>query len=255
MTGTGSSPTSYGSRAFPETFVIDRGGQIAAQRRGPVDQAWLDQTLPPLLRGDGVKLLPLVLVALLLVFATGAAPRTSLPDVEDEVMCVECGTALNVSTSDGRRPGARVHPAPDRAGQGQAADQGRAGRRVRARRARRARRRAASTSPPGSSRSCWWCWGSGASCSPRAAGAARPTPARPPPASRSPTRTRPGSTPSSPPSTADDRRASTRRWSPRSRSASSRSSPPACCRSSPATCRRSRASRWPSSSAASAPTW
>ena len=41
----------------------------------------------------------LVLVGLLLVFATGAAPRTSLPDVEDEVMCVECNTALNVSTS------------------------------------------------------------------------------------------------------------------------------------------------------------
>lgn len=39
----------YGSRAFPETFVIDRKGQIAAQRRGPVDQKWLDATLPPLL--------------------------------------------------------------------------------------------------------------------------------------------------------------------------------------------------------------
>ena len=36
---------------------------------------------------------------LLLVFATGAAPQASLPDIEDEVMCVECGTALNVSTS------------------------------------------------------------------------------------------------------------------------------------------------------------
>jgi cytochrome c biogenesis protein CcmG, thiol:disulfide interchange protein DsbE len=40
----------YGSRAFPETFVIDRRGRIAAERRGPVDQHWLDQTLPPLLR-------------------------------------------------------------------------------------------------------------------------------------------------------------------------------------------------------------
>jgi cytochrome c-type biogenesis protein CcmH len=46
-----------------------------------------------------VKSLPLVLVALVLVFATGAAPRASLPDIEDEVMCVECNTALNVSTS------------------------------------------------------------------------------------------------------------------------------------------------------------
>jgi cytochrome c biogenesis protein CcmG/thiol:disulfide interchange protein DsbE len=40
----------YGSRAFPETFVIDRRGRIAAQRRGPVDQRWLDRTLAPLLR-------------------------------------------------------------------------------------------------------------------------------------------------------------------------------------------------------------
>ena len=43
----------YGSRAFPETFVIDRRGRIAAQRRGPVDQAWLDRTLPPLLGETG----------------------------------------------------------------------------------------------------------------------------------------------------------------------------------------------------------
>jgi cytochrome c-type biogenesis protein CcmH len=34
-----------------------------------------------------------------LVALTGAAPQTTLPDVEDEVMCVECGTALNVSQS------------------------------------------------------------------------------------------------------------------------------------------------------------
>jgi cytochrome c biogenesis protein CcmG/thiol:disulfide interchange protein DsbE len=39
----------FSSRRFPETFVIDRKGQIAAKRRGPVDQAWLDETLPPLL--------------------------------------------------------------------------------------------------------------------------------------------------------------------------------------------------------------
>jgi cytochrome c-type biogenesis protein CcmH len=46
------------------------------------------------------------LAALLAVFllaapagALAATPRTTLPDVEDEVMCVECGTALNVSTS------------------------------------------------------------------------------------------------------------------------------------------------------------
>ena len=47
----------------------------------------------------------LVFITLLaaLVLAPGvagaAAPKTTLPDVEDEVMCVECGTVLNISTS------------------------------------------------------------------------------------------------------------------------------------------------------------
>ena len=43
-----------------------------------------------------------VLVVLALASAPGAAaqpPRASLTDIEDEVMCVECGTALNISTS------------------------------------------------------------------------------------------------------------------------------------------------------------
>jgi cytochrome c-type biogenesis protein CcmH len=42
----------------------------------------------------------LALLALLVPATALAAPaRTTLPDVEDEVMCVECGTALNISTS------------------------------------------------------------------------------------------------------------------------------------------------------------
>jgi cytochrome c-type biogenesis protein CcmH len=46
----------------------------------------------------------LVIALLLAALAPAAAaqaaqPKTTLPDVEDEVMCVECGTALNVSTS------------------------------------------------------------------------------------------------------------------------------------------------------------
>ena len=41
-------------------------------------------------------LLP-VLILLTLAPAALAAPQTTLPDVEDEVMCVICGTALNIS--------------------------------------------------------------------------------------------------------------------------------------------------------------
>jgi cytochrome c-type biogenesis protein CcmH len=45
-----------------------------------------------------------LLVALALVAPSAAAaatqpPRASLPDIEDEVMCVECGTVLSVSSS------------------------------------------------------------------------------------------------------------------------------------------------------------
>jgi cytochrome c-type biogenesis protein CcmH len=45
------------------------------------------------------RLLALLVLALALVPTTAfaAQPRVSLPDIEDEVMCVECGTALNVS--------------------------------------------------------------------------------------------------------------------------------------------------------------
>jgi cytochrome c biogenesis protein CcmG, thiol:disulfide interchange protein DsbE len=38
-----------GVSGYPETFLIDRQGRIAALRRGPVDQAWLDEHLTPLL--------------------------------------------------------------------------------------------------------------------------------------------------------------------------------------------------------------
>jgi cytochrome c-type biogenesis protein CcmH len=44
----------------------------------------------------------LLLVLTLLAPPAGAmaqTPRTSVPDIEDEVMCLECGTALNVSNS------------------------------------------------------------------------------------------------------------------------------------------------------------
>jgi cytochrome c-type biogenesis protein CcmH len=41
-----------------------------------------------------------VVLALVLAAPAGAAPpRASLPDLEDEVMCVECGTPLSVSQS------------------------------------------------------------------------------------------------------------------------------------------------------------
>jgi cytochrome c-type biogenesis protein CcmH len=49
-----------------------------------------------------MRALPALLIALALLAppaAVAAEPRASLPDIEDEVMCLECGTALNVSNS------------------------------------------------------------------------------------------------------------------------------------------------------------
>jgi cytochrome c-type biogenesis protein CcmH len=49
-----------------------------------------------------MRLLAALLAVVLLApaAAPGAEPRASLTDIEDEVMCLECGTALNVSNSD-----------------------------------------------------------------------------------------------------------------------------------------------------------
>ena len=48
--GSGDSLEQFGVVAYPETFVIDRRGHIAATRRGPVDERFLRQQVAPLLR-------------------------------------------------------------------------------------------------------------------------------------------------------------------------------------------------------------
>jgi cytochrome c biogenesis protein CcmG/thiol:disulfide interchange protein DsbE len=45
----GSFVRAWGQTGYPENFVIDRDGKVAAVRRMPVTQEWLDKTLPPLL--------------------------------------------------------------------------------------------------------------------------------------------------------------------------------------------------------------
>jgi cytochrome c biogenesis protein CcmG/thiol:disulfide interchange protein DsbE len=48
----GSTQEDFGVVAYPETFVIDREGRVAAIRRGPVDEEFLRDTVTPLLRED-----------------------------------------------------------------------------------------------------------------------------------------------------------------------------------------------------------
>jgi cytochrome c biogenesis protein CcmG/thiol:disulfide interchange protein DsbE len=47
--GSGDVLGDYGVIAYPETFVIDRRGRIAASRRGPVDDEFLRREVLPLL--------------------------------------------------------------------------------------------------------------------------------------------------------------------------------------------------------------
>ena len=94
---------SLGVTGYPESFLIDRHGKIVALNRGPLVQRGSTPTSRrswgrardaarrrP--RRAGARCSPPAA-------ALAATPRTSLPDVEDEVMCVECGTALDVSQS------------------------------------------------------------------------------------------------------------------------------------------------------------
>ena len=46
----GSTQDDLGIVAYPETFVIDRDGRIAASRRGPVDDEFMRETVVPLVR-------------------------------------------------------------------------------------------------------------------------------------------------------------------------------------------------------------
>jgi cytochrome c biogenesis protein CcmG/thiol:disulfide interchange protein DsbE len=48
--GEGVTRESFAIIGFPETFVIDRRGRIAAVRRGPVDDAFMRERVVPLLR-------------------------------------------------------------------------------------------------------------------------------------------------------------------------------------------------------------
>ena len=45
----GSFVRKWGQTGYPESYVIDRDGKVAAVRRMPITQAWVDETLAPLL--------------------------------------------------------------------------------------------------------------------------------------------------------------------------------------------------------------
>ena len=188
--------------------------------------------------------------------AAAACPKTSLADLEDEVMCLQCGVPLNVAEDapSAKRERAFIQQLVDQCqSKQQIKDQlvAQFGDRIlaepEATRATLARARARASPPALIARRARRAGGGAA---------ARRRRQRPPPprARRSAPPTPPASTPTSTATTCDPVLAdtgTTRPSSRPSRSASSRSSRRACCRSCRATCRPSRASRSPSCARAS----
>src|SRR4051794_4302550 len=50
--GSGDFAEKWGLTGYPESFLLDQDGRVAAARRGPIDQRWVDQNVTPLLRGE-----------------------------------------------------------------------------------------------------------------------------------------------------------------------------------------------------------
>jgi len=48
--GAGDFAEKWGLTGYPESFLLDKQGRVAAAQRGPIDQAWVDQHVVPLLR-------------------------------------------------------------------------------------------------------------------------------------------------------------------------------------------------------------
>jgi len=47
--GSGDFAERWGLTGYPESFLLDERGRVAAARRGPIDQQWVDQQVKPLL--------------------------------------------------------------------------------------------------------------------------------------------------------------------------------------------------------------
>ena len=48
--GSGDFAEKWGLTGYPESFLLDERGRVAAARRGPIDQQWVDEHVTPLLR-------------------------------------------------------------------------------------------------------------------------------------------------------------------------------------------------------------
>ena len=137
--GDGDMRETFGILGFPETFVIDRRGRIAAVAPRPGRRALHARAGRRRCCGSGREARRRCSSALAFALALPAAaargqdcPQTTLGDIEDEVMCPICGTPLGLASRRAAGPArARLHRAPDRRLPLEGRDQARAGRPVR----------------------------------------------------------------------------------------------------------------------------
>ena len=103
--GSGDYADELGSTGVPETILLDPEGDVAYIRRGEVDAELLEAEVLPLITGASSEPEIVTLRARRRWRscwrwrpALAQEPQTTLPDVEDEVMCPVCGTTLELAS-------------------------------------------------------------------------------------------------------------------------------------------------------------
>ena len=127
-----------GTTGVPESFLVGPDGRLVLHRLGPVTGGLprLERGPVPDRRGEAVRrairTTLLVAAAAAMLGAAAAEPKTTLPDIEDEVMCPTA--APRSSLSGPPRPSASAtYPPPDRRGKQEGRNQRGPRRRVRRR--------------------------------------------------------------------------------------------------------------------------
>ena len=107
----------FGVLGYPETFVIDARGRVAAVQARAGERRVHARHGHAAARGSLVRRAAAALAATLALLAVAPAalaadcPKTTLGDVEDEVMCPVCGTPLELATEAPQAQRERdVHP-------------------------------------------------------------------------------------------------------------------------------------------------
>ena len=109
----------WGAVAYPETFVIDRQGRVAAIVRGPVDEEFMREAVEPLLeeramtrRGARWRSRSLALFALAAPAASRSSARARRSPTSRTRSCARAASARSTPSTASRRPSASARSSP-----------------------------------------------------------------------------------------------------------------------------------------------